>query len=100
MTRSSQLLAKRQEASAVAASELGKGKGKRIGAFSERAAALSGGLSSEQLNPRNARVAGWWRIWVALLAQVLGSLTDPDKGPDQMESDMLVPQIRKWEVDI
>lgn len=100
LTRSCQLLAKRQEAWAAAASGLGKGKG--TGAFSERVAALSGGLSSEQLNPRNARVAYWCRSWVALLAQVLGSqvsLTDPDKGPDQMESDMLAPQTRKWEVD-
>lgn len=98
LTRSCQLLAKIQEAWAAAASGLRKGKGKRIGTFSERVAALSGGLSSDQLNPRNARVAYWCRIWVALLAQVLGSqvsLTDPDK----MECDMLAPQVRKWEVD-
>lgn len=98
LTRSCQLLAKIQEAWAAAASGLRKGKGKRIGTFSERVAALSGGLSSDQLNPRNTRVAYWCRIWVALLAQVLGSqvsLTDPDK----MECDMLAPQVRKWEVD-
>lgn len=103
LTVDQKLSASYQETGNLGSGSLGAREGKRkgTGTFSERVAALSGGLSSEQLNPRNARVAYWCGSWVALLAQVLASqvsLTDPDKRPDQMESDMLAPQTRKWEV--
>lgn len=85
LTVDQKLSASCQETGNLGSGSLGarEGKGKGTGAFSERVAALSGGLSSEQLNPRNARVAYWCGSWVALLAQVSPGVSGVSHRPRQ-----------------